>query len=107
VLNLDDTRSAVSGDRRPTVVVVDREALYRWFASQALQAGYQVVDFSTVRDAATYLERGGVADALLVDEQTATDEGPGAPRVVAGLACLIPSVVFGGWLDGLDGTAVR
>jgi CheY-like chemotaxis protein len=79
----------------PTVVIVDSEALYRWFVSESLAAfGVHVVQCRTVGEAASYLAGRGWADLLLVDAQTAADEGDGARGALRRLAASAPSLLL-------------
>jgi DNA-binding NtrC family response regulator len=85
----------VAGARYPTVIIVDREPLYRWFVSQALDArGMHVVECRTLREAAACLQRLMVADLLLIDGQTVQDEGVEAIELVQRIARSTPCLVL-------------
>lgn len=60
---------------RPLVLIADREMLYRWFASESLEAvGLRVVSFPTVSDLVAYLDRVHDEVMILLDEQTLQNE---------------------------------
>lgn len=84
----------LEGPSRPTALVVDREALYRWFVSEALgPADVHVVQCRTLDDADVYLRRQR-PDLLIADESTVRDEGPAALEHLTALARSIPCLVF-------------
>jgi DNA-binding NtrC family response regulator len=85
----------VEGAPYPTVIIVDREPLYRWFVSQSLDArGMHVVQCRTLREAAACLQRFVHADLLLIDGQTVQDEGVEAVALLHRLARSTPCLVL-------------
>ena len=63
---MDGRKRKIEGPGRPTVIIVDREALYRWFVTEALDSrGMHVVQFRSMADAAGYLDRHRASDLLL------------------------------------------
>lgn len=53
---------------RATVLLVDREALYRWFVAESLRgSGVDVVSCGSLDEAATVLSGTAVPDLLIVD----------------------------------------
>jgi response regulator RpfG family c-di-GMP phosphodiesterase len=91
--NLRERRT--EGLIRPTVLVVDGEALYRWFVRESLAPrGVCVVQCRTVAEAFSYLDRRGCADLLIVDAQTAADEGDGVMESLRQVSAAIPSLLF-------------
>jgi DNA-binding NtrC family response regulator len=88
-------RRRIEGVVRPTVIIVDGDALYRWFVSEALAThGVHVVQCCRVDEAAHYLDRCLAADLLIVDAQTAEDEGDAAWGTLHRLARSVPSLVL-------------
>jgi DNA-binding NtrC family response regulator len=69
VPNLSTTRNERPvPPRHATVLIVDREALYRWFVTESLQGwDIDVVPCRSLDDAADVLHDLGAADLLLVD----------------------------------------
>jgi len=64
--------------RQPTVVIIDREALYRWFVTESLDpVGIRVMPYRTIADAARYVEERPGRTLVLIDAQTLADEGQG------------------------------
>ena len=88
-------RRRIEGLLRPTVIIVDGEALYRWFVSEALATrGVHVVQCRTVEEAARYIERRLPADLMIVDAQTAEDGGDAAWGTLRRLAVSVPSLIL-------------
>jgi DNA-binding NtrC family response regulator len=86
---------SVEGAPHPTVIIVDREPLYRWFVSQSLDArGMHVVQCRTLREAAACLQRFFTADLLLIDGQTVQDEGVEAIELLRRVARSTPCLVL-------------
>jgi DNA-binding NtrC family response regulator len=84
----------VEGAPYPTVIIVDREPLYRWFVSQSLDAReMHVIQCRTLHEAAACLRRRMAVDLLLIDGQTVQDEGAEAmellQRVAKSTACIV------------------
>ena len=53
---------------RPTVLLVDREALYRWFVAESLrESGVDVVSCDSLGEAADVICRRAAPDLLIVD----------------------------------------
>jgi DNA-binding NtrC family response regulator len=85
----------IEGAPYPTVIIVDREPLYRWFVSQSLDArGMHVVQCRTLREAAACLQRRITADLLLIDGQTVQDEGVEAIELLQRVARSTPCLVL-------------
>jgi response regulator RpfG family c-di-GMP phosphodiesterase len=104
VPNLTFQRRRIEGLVRPTVIIVDGEALYRWFVSESLATrGVHVVQCRTVAEAAHYLDRRLVADLLIVDAQTAEDEGDATRGTLRRLTASVPSLVLDSSRDTPDG----
>jgi DNA-binding NtrC family response regulator len=60
-----------------TVIIVDREPLYRWFIAESLDLdGTPVIEFGRVADAAQCPALSNRKTVLLIDGQTLRDEGP-------------------------------
>src|SRR4051794_16522898 len=60
-----------------TVIIVDREPLYRWFIAESLDLdGTAVLQFGRVADAALSPAVTNRRTVLLIDGQTLRDEGP-------------------------------
>jgi DNA-binding NtrC family response regulator len=92
---MNSHRRRIEGLVRPTVIIVDGDALYRWFVSEALATrGVHVVQCRTVEEAAHYLDRRLLADLLIVDARSAEDGGDAAWRTLRRLAASIPSLVL-------------
>jgi DNA-binding NtrC family response regulator len=54
--------------KRPTILVVDPEPLYRWFVAESLGAcEMAVMSAASIEDAAAYLRDSGDVDLLIVD----------------------------------------
>jgi ActR/RegA family two-component response regulator len=84
----------VEGTPYPTVIIVDREPLYRWFVSQSLdERGLHVVQCRTLGEAAACLRR-MAADLLLIDGQTIQDEGVDAMELLQRVARSVRCVVL-------------
>jgi DNA-binding NtrC family response regulator len=84
----------LEGPSRPTAVIVDREALYRWFVSEALgQSEVHVVQCPTLDDADAFLRRQR-PDLLIADETTVRVGGPAAVEHLSALARSIPCLVL-------------
>ena len=94
----NDTRRfhrSVEGVPFHTVIIVDREPLYRWFVSQSLDAcGMHVIQCQTLREAAACLQRQLAADLLLIDGQTVQDDGVEAMGLLRLLARSTPCLVL-------------
>jgi DNA-binding NtrC family response regulator len=92
----------IEGLIRPTVLIVDGEMLYRWFIRESLAPrGVRVVQCRTVAEAFSYLDRRGNADLLIVDAQTAADEGDGAMEMLRQLSATIPSLLLDSFAHSL------
>jgi DNA-binding NtrC family response regulator len=96
VPNLMDIRKRrIEGPLRPTVLIVDREALYRWFVSESLSPqGVHVVQCRTLAEAATYMSRHPGADLLIADAQTVADEGVDAMATLSAMERSTPCLVL-------------
>lgn len=82
-------------DRSPTVLLVDGDALYRWFVTEALSAsGTHVESFTSMADAAACLVAGPGADLVLVDCQTLIDEGAAGRAALARSAAVAPCLLL-------------
>ena len=67
-----------------TVLIVDREALYRWFVTESLRGcGIDVVPCRSLAEAADALHDLRVADLLLVDSDLVLDRDGGQLRALA------------------------
>ena len=109
---MNKSQRRIEGHLRPTVLIVDREPLYRWFVSETLDAcDLHVVQFGSMADAVGYFARHGASDLLLVDSQTVADEGPRGLAALGHRARLVPCVILGhaepeGTVLDLDGLTV-
>jgi hypothetical protein len=89
---------------RPTTVLVDRESLYRWFASESLGArGVDVVCCTTLGEADAYVDSHPGTALLLVDEPTIRGEGERGRAMLRRLSHLVRCVVFGSEPDRFAG----
>ena len=81
---------------RPTTVLVDRESLYRWFASESLRAcGVDVVCCATLGEADAYVDSHPGTALLLVDEPTIRGEGERGRAILRRLSHAVRCVLFG------------
>ncbi|MEO5819190.1 MAG: hypothetical protein ABIT71_01680 [Vicinamibacteraceae bacterium] len=76
-LHTDAAGVSPHGCGSSTVLIVDREPLYRWFVAESLDTdGIQVVEFSRLAEAAGCPALEDHRALLLIDGQTLRDEGP-------------------------------
>jgi DNA-binding response OmpR family regulator len=67
LLKLPDPTTHIT-PTRPTVFLVDREHLYRWFATESLSRSHiNVLASASIAEAAGYLRASGNVDLLIVD----------------------------------------
>jgi hypothetical protein len=72
--SLLDPACCNGADTYPLVLLADHERLYRWFASQCLEAaGRRLVCFAEVSEMLAFLDRTSEDVMILVDEQTMRD----------------------------------
>jgi DNA-binding response OmpR family regulator len=88
-------RHRVEGIPRQTVIIVDREPLYRWFVSESLDAhGLHAIQCRTVGEAVAFARRRLPIDLILVDEHTMQEEGAMALDLLRDLARSITCLVL-------------
>ena len=92
--NLSPSRNdRLAPPHHATVLIVDREALYRWFVTESLRAcGIDVVPCRSLAEAADVLHDLGAADLLLVDSDLVLDRDGGQLRTLsqgASVRCVV------------------
>jgi DNA-binding NtrC family response regulator len=94
VPNLSPSRNdRLAPPHHATVLIVDREALYRWFVTESLRGcGIDVVPCRSLAEAADVLHALGAADLLLVDSDLMLDRDGVQLRALsqgASLRCVV------------------
>jgi DNA-binding response OmpR family regulator len=105
--SIDIRKRRLEGPLRPTVLIVDREALYRWFVSESLNPqGVHAVQCRTLAEAAAYISRHRGIDLVIADAQTVTDEGDDAMAMLSVMARSTPFLLLDSSADDTLGVRV-